>query len=82
MSSPTSEKLEKAKEDVDEFTMADVEHLMRRFQHLEISFALTYLVSLLAKFELAAPLDSQNLLVPALLPLKRLASAPDRQVGG
>ncbi|KAM7533897.1 hypothetical protein Aperf_G00000117352 [Anoplocephala perfoliata] len=65
----------------------DIDKLMRRFQHLEVSFAVTYLVSLLAKFELVAPLDSQHLLVPALLPSRRLADlaskvsdAPNRQI--
>ncbi|KAL5106948.1 hypothetical protein TcWFU_006710 [Taenia crassiceps] len=60
----------------------DVDHLMHRFQHLEVSFALTYLVGLLAKFELAAPLDSQHLLVPALLPLRNLPNiaASNRQI--
>lgn len=67
----------------------DIDQLMRRFQHLEASFAVTYLVNMLAKFELVAPLDSQHLLVPALLPLRRLADldskdsdAPNRQVRG
>lgn len=61
----------------------DVDRLMHRFQHLEVSFALTYLVGLLAKFELAAPLDSQHLLVPALLPLRNSPgiAASNRQVG-
>uniref|UniRef100_A0A5K3G062 COR domain-containing protein n=1 Tax=Mesocestoides corti TaxID=53468 RepID=A0A5K3G062_MESCO len=45
-----------------------LEQLMGKFHHLEVSFALTYLVGLLAKFELAVPLDSQHLLIPALLP--------------
>lgn len=65
----------------------NIDRLMCRFQHLEISFALTYLVGLLGKFELAAPLDSQHLLVPALLPMRKLADfeskfsdAPNRQV--
>ncbi|KAL5961249.1 Leucine-rich repeat serine/threonine-protein kinase 1, partial [Taenia solium] len=60
----------------------DVDRLMHRFQHLEVSFALTYLVGLLAKFELAAPLDSQHLLVPALLPLRNSSSiaASSRQI--
>nr|CDS25898.1 leucine rich repeat serine:threonine protein [Hymenolepis microstoma] len=51
----------------------DIDRFMRRFQHLEVSFALTYLVGLLGKFELGAPLDSQHLLVPPLLPMRKLA---------
>lgn len=41
-----------------------------RFVDIERSFAFTYLVGLLAKFELAVPLDSQHLLIPTLLPAK------------
>uniref|UniRef100_A0A158QE53 Non-specific serine/threonine protein kinase n=1 Tax=Hymenolepis diminuta TaxID=6216 RepID=A0A158QE53_HYMDI len=66
---------------------ADIDRLMCRFRHLEVSFALTYLVGLLGKFELAAPLDSQHLLVPALLPMRKLAdfdskfsNVPNRQI--
>lgn len=65
-------------------SLLEVDHLMRRFRHLEVNFALTYLVGLLAKLELAALLDPQHLLVPALIPLRRLADAkdvPSRQVG-
>uniref|UniRef100_A0A158RE58 non-specific serine/threonine protein kinase n=1 Tax=Hydatigena taeniaeformis TaxID=6205 RepID=A0A158RE58_HYDTA len=65
-----------------ETSSSDVDRLMHRFQHLEVSFALTYLVGLLAKFELAAPLDSQHLLVPALLPLRNSSdfSSSNRQI--
>nr|CDS21207.1 leucine rich repeat serine:threonine protein [Echinococcus granulosus] len=65
-----------------EASSVDADRIMHRFQHLEISFALTYLVELLAKFELAAPLDSHHLLVPALLPLRNSANivASNRQI--
>uniref|UniRef100_A0A0R3T3W3 non-specific serine/threonine protein kinase n=1 Tax=Rodentolepis nana TaxID=102285 RepID=A0A0R3T3W3_RODNA len=65
----------------------DIDRFMHRFQHLEVSFAMTYLVGLLGKFELGAPLDSQHLLVPVLLPMRKLADfnwkisdAPNRQI--
>ncbi|VDN34921.1 unnamed protein product [Dibothriocephalus latus] len=42
----------------------------RQFEHLDRTLALTYLVGLLIKFELAVPLDSRHLLMPTLLPAK------------
>nr|VZI44507.1 unnamed protein product [Spirometra erinaceieuropaei] len=60
-------------------TSCDGDLANSQFEHLDRTLALTYLVGLLIKFELAVPLDAHHLLMPTLLPTKSPRTSGDAE---